>query len=172
VARLRPVEHRLQLVEGTAGVVVIDDAFNSNPQGAEAALEVLDAMPATRRVVVTPGLVELGELQFEANHRFGRSAAAVADVLIVVADVNREAIVTGARDAASASPPCPVEVVTVASLAEAQRVLEDLLGPGDAVLFENDLPDHYEANGSSRGPALGRIRSPRTPARPRQREAP
>jgi UDP-N-acetylmuramoyl-tripeptide--D-alanyl-D-alanine ligase len=142
VERLRPVEHRLQLIEGTGGVVVIDDAFNSNPEGARVAIEVLGAMPARRRVIVTPGIIELGNMQFEANRRFGSQAAAVADVLIVVADLNREAICAGAVDAGSASP---VEVVTVPTLAEAQRRLERLLGPEDAVLFENDLPDHQEA---------------------------
>jgi UDP-N-acetylmuramoyl-tripeptide--D-alanyl-D-alanine ligase len=143
VARLAPVEHRLQLLEGTTDVTVIDDAFNSNPQGAEVALEVLGAMPARRRVIVTPGIIELGDLQFEANRRFGHSAAAVADALIVVADVNREAILAGARDAASGSSGA-AEVVAVPTLAEARRRLADLLRPGDAVLFENDLPDHHE----------------------------
>jgi UDP-N-acetylmuramoyl-tripeptide--D-alanyl-D-alanine ligase len=143
VARLAPVEHRLQLLEGTAGVTVIDDAFNSNPQGAEVALQVLEAMPARRRVIVTPGIIELGDLQFEANRRFGLSAAAVADALIVVAEVNREAILAGARDAAVGSSRA-ADVVAVPTLAEAQKRLADFLRPGDAVLFENDLPDHHE----------------------------
>jgi UDP-N-acetylmuramoyl-tripeptide--D-alanyl-D-alanine ligase len=143
VARLAPVEHRLQLLEGTADVTVIDDAFNSNPQGAAVALQVLGAMPARRRVIVTPGIIELGDLQFEANRSFAHSAAAVADALIVVADVNREAILAGAREAASGSSGA-AEVVVVPTLAEAQRRLGDLLRPGDAVLFENDLPGHHE----------------------------
>jgi UDP-N-acetylmuramoyl-tripeptide--D-alanyl-D-alanine ligase len=147
VARLRPVEHRLQLVEGTGGVTVIDDAFNSNPEGAEVALEVLGAMPARRRVVVTPGIVELGDLQFEANRRLGQRAATVADALIVVADVNREAICAGAEDADGG-----VQLVTVSSLAEARSRLEDLLEPGDAVLFENDLPGHQETASESPRP--------------------
>jgi UDP-N-acetylmuramoyl-tripeptide--D-alanyl-D-alanine ligase len=147
LARLRPVEHRLQLVEGTGGVTVIDDAFNSNPEGAEAALEVLGAMPARRRVVVTPGIVELGDLQFEANRRLGQRAATVADALIVVADVNREAICAGAEDADGG-----VQLVTVSSLAEARSRLEDLLEPGDAVLFENDLPGHQETASESPRP--------------------
>jgi UDP-N-acetylmuramoyl-tripeptide--D-alanyl-D-alanine ligase len=154
VARLAPVEHRLQLLEGTSGVTVIDDAFNSNPEGAEVALQVLDAMPARKRVIVTPGIIELGDLQYEANRRFGRRAAGVADALIVVAELNREAILSGARDAASASGRS-AEVVAVPSLAEAQSRLADILGPGDAVLFENDLPDHHEvaARPGRNGPA-------------------
>jgi UDP-N-acetylmuramoyl-tripeptide--D-alanyl-D-alanine ligase len=151
VARLRPVEHRLQLIEGSGEVTVIDDAFNSNPEGARVALEVLEAMPARRRVIVTPGIVELGHMQFEANRRFGRQAASVADSLIVVAEINREAICAGARDGDGSA-----EVVTVGSLAEAQSRLAALLRPGDAVLFENDLPDHYEGGAPLR--SLARLR--------------
>jgi UDP-N-acetylmuramoyl-tripeptide--D-alanyl-D-alanine ligase len=138
IEALRPVEHRLQLLEGAGGITVIDDAYNSNPQGAAAALEVLCAMPARRRVVVTPGMIELGELQFAENKRFGERASAVADVLVVVARTNREAITSGARNGGA-------EVVTVDSLAQATEWLQTILGQGDVVLFENDLPDHYES---------------------------
>jgi UDP-N-acetylmuramoyl-tripeptide--D-alanyl-D-alanine ligase len=138
IAVLKPVEHRLQIIEGTAGVTVIDDAFNSNPEGAAAALDVLDAMPGNRKVVVTPGIIELGELQHKANEAFGRHAATVADKLIVVAKTNRDAIASGASSNGNA------EVITVDSLAEAQEHLAKLLRPGDVVLFENDLPDQYE----------------------------
>lgn len=138
IAALAPVEHRLQLIDGAGGVRVIDDAYNSNPEGAAAALEVLDAMPARRKVVVTPGIVELGPLQRDANERFGAHAARVADVLVVVAPVNRDAIVAGARGVDGC------EVVVVDSLSEATRSLHGRIGAGDVVLFENDLPDQYE----------------------------
>ncbi|MDQ4143038.1 MAG: UDP-N-acetylmuramoyl-tripeptide--D-alanyl-D-alanine ligase [Actinomycetota bacterium] len=139
IAALRPVEHRLQIIGGTSGVTVIDDAYNSNPEGAAAALEVLDAMPGQRKIVVTPGIIELGPLQAEANERFGRHAAEVADTLVVVARTNREAIVTGASSNGGRG-----EVITVDSLEEAQGKLQKILKPGDVVLFENDLPDQYE----------------------------
>jgi UDP-N-acetylmuramoyl-tripeptide--D-alanyl-D-alanine ligase len=116
---------------------VIDDAFNSNPQGAAAALEVLDAMPASKRVVVTPGIIELGPLQVEANERFGEAASEVADVVIVVSKVNRDALTTGAKKG-------PADVIVVDTLAEATEKLQGLLDAGAVVLFENDLPDHYE----------------------------
>ena len=138
ISILRPVEHRLQIIQGTGGIMVIDDAYNSNPDGAVAALEVLDSMPARRKVVVTPGIVELGELQVEYNRALGERAAAVADTIIVVAGVNREAITAGAGGAGA-------EVLAVDSLEEASARLRDLLAPGDVVLFENDLPDQYES---------------------------
>jgi UDP-N-acetylmuramoyl-tripeptide--D-alanyl-D-alanine ligase len=135
---LEPVEHRLQIIEGAGGVTVIDDAYNSNPAGANAALEVLASMPARRRVVITPGMVELGAEQAAANETFGRRAASVADAVIFVAKVNRAALVAGGEAAAHA------QVIVVDSLSEASARLPDLIGPGDVVLFENDLPDHHE----------------------------
>lgn len=137
IVSLYAVEHRLQLIEGAGGVTVIDDAFNSNPEGARSALDVLAAMPARRRVIVTPGMIELGGLQYEANRRFGEHAARVADTLIVVAPVNRRAIIAGAEHSS-------VEVIVVDTLAEATERLKGLLATGDVVLFENDLPDQYE----------------------------
>jgi len=138
---LEPVEHRLQIISGTGGVTVIDDAYNSNPEGASAALEVLEQMPARRRIVVTPGIIELGPLQAEANERFGEHAGRVADTVIVVAPVNREAITKGAGRSGTA------EVVAVDSLALAQEQLAARVQRGDVVLFANDLPDQYEQHG-------------------------
>jgi UDP-N-acetylmuramoyl-tripeptide--D-alanyl-D-alanine ligase len=140
ITELRPVEHRLQLIEGAGGVTVIDDAYNSNPAGAAAALDVLESMPARNKIVVSPGIVELGDFQFDANERFGRHAARVANIVIVVAPLNRDAITAGASQANGL-----VEVIAVDSLADATERLKGLLGPGDVVLFENDLPDQYEA---------------------------
>lgn len=137
IASLEPVEHRLQLIDAPGGVTVLDDAFNSNPEGAAAALDVLESMPARRKIVVTPGIVELGDLQREANEELGRAAAAVADVVIVVARLNRDAIVAGAASGKA-------EVVTVGSLDEATKELAKVVAAGDVVLFENDLPDQYE----------------------------
>jgi UDP-N-acetylmuramoyl-tripeptide--D-alanyl-D-alanine ligase len=139
IARLQPVEHRLQLIESPGGVTVIDDAYNSNPEGAAAAIEVLEEIDAQRRIVVSPGMIELGTTQVEANRRFGAQAARVADILIVVARVNRDAILEGALSVGNSA-----ETVAVDSLDEAAAKLKETLKPGDAVLFENDLPDQYE----------------------------
>ncbi|MEA2499082.1 MAG: UDP-N-acetylmuramoyl-tripeptide--D-alanyl-D-alanine ligase, partial [Actinomycetota bacterium] len=108
IAQMEPVEHRLQIIEGAGGVVVIDDAYNSNPDGATAALEVLEAMPGGKKIVITPGMVELGTEQYEANAEFGRRAAEVADVVIAVAAINRDALLEGAERAGA-----PQKVIAV-----------------------------------------------------------
>ena len=136
IAALEPVEHRLQLIQGTGGITVIDDAFNSNPAGAAAALDVLDSMPARRKVVVTPGIIELGPLQERENEIFGESAATVADAVIVVAKVNRAALQEGAHQGRA-------RVVLVDDRPQATLWVRENTSAGDVVLFENDLPDHY-----------------------------
>jgi UDP-N-acetylmuramoyl-tripeptide--D-alanyl-D-alanine ligase len=129
--------HRLDPATNDAGLVVLDDTFNSNPSGARAALEVLAVSGADggRRVVVTPGMVELGDLQAAENELFARSVAEAGAELVVVGKVNRQALEAG-YDAGR--PP-----VLVKDRAEAVAWVRSELGPGDAVLYENDLPDHY-----------------------------
>ena len=137
---IEPVPHRLQPIDGAGGVLVIDDAYNSNPVGAAAALDVLAAVPGRRKVLVTPGMVELGERHAVEHETLGRRAAAVCDTVVLVGPARTAPILTGLRAAAF-----PAEhVIVVASLAEATVRLSTLLGPGDVVLFENDLPDTYE----------------------------
>jgi UDP-N-acetylmuramoyl-tripeptide--D-alanyl-D-alanine ligase len=126
-----------RLVPGTvpSGVVVLDDTFNANPAGVSAALGLLAEVPgATKRVVVTPGMVELGSRQREENERFSRAAVAVADDLVIVGRTNRRALAAGAGEH---------PVVTVRTREEAVAWVRSHLQAGDAVLYENDLPDHY-----------------------------
>ena len=136
--RLAPADHRQKIGRSEAGFEIIDDTFNSNPAGAARALEVLMGAgePTGRRVVVTPGMVELGPRQHDANRRFGAAAAEVADHLLIVGRANRRALLRGARTGSA-------QVVLVADREEAVAWIRQHLRPGDAVLYENDLPDHY-----------------------------
>ncbi len=130
-------EHRRTVVTGSRGVVVIDDTFNSNPAGARTALRVLEEMPVPgRRVVVTPGMVELGPRQHEENRAFAFEAGRVADELVVVGSTNREALSEGASMAG-------MRTTQVADRDHAVSWVREHLGQGDTVLYENDLPDHY-----------------------------
>jgi len=139
VAALEPVEHRLQLIPNENGVVVIDDTYNSNPRGAQAALETLGSFGDGRRYLVTPGMVELADLQDAAHRDFGRQAAAVCDAVILIGARQTRSIAEGLASAGYSADRLHV----TRSLAEATERLRTLLRPGDAVLFENDLPDNY-----------------------------
>jgi UDP-N-acetylmuramoyl-tripeptide--D-alanyl-D-alanine ligase len=129
------VPNRLASGEAPSGVWVIDDTFNSNPSGARVALAELAARGAGgRRVVVTPGMVELGPLQFAANKAFAEEIARVATDLVIVGHTNRRALRAGSA---------PHRPICVRTRDEAVTWVRATLGPGDAVLYENDLPDHY-----------------------------
>ena len=138
LADLPAVANRLAPVKGQRGALILDDTFNSNPAGAARALEVLARSGSNggRRVVVTPGMVELGPRQREENRLFAKRAAEVASHVVVVGQTNRKALVEGAREGGA-------EVVLAASRPEAVRWVSQHVGPGDAVLYENDLPDLY-----------------------------
>ena len=135
LADLPTVPHRLAVATAPSGVVVIDDTYNSNPAGARAALGVLRSEARQgRRVVVTPGMVELGKRQAEENRVFGNAALEVATDLIVVGQTNRSALVA---EAGQRRP------ITVRTREDAVCWVRENLVSGDAVLYENDLPDHY-----------------------------
>ena len=133
------VEHRLQLLPTGNGVTVIDDAFNSNPVGAAAALRVMKDFPG-RRIIITPGMVELGEKEAEYNRAFGEQMAESVDIAILVGGKHTAPILEGLKAKGFARENCFV----VANLDESTRVLGSLVRAGDVVLYENDLPDNYE----------------------------
>jgi UDP-N-acetylmuramoyl-tripeptide--D-alanyl-D-alanine ligase len=128
--------HRAVPGVASSGVVVIDDTYNSNPEGAARALELLESAVGgrNRRAVVTPGMVELGPDQDEANRAFAAAVAKADAVLVVVGWTNRRALVAGAAGS---------EIVTVRSRAAGREWVRSSLTAGDGVLWENDLPSHY-----------------------------
>lgn len=140
VEKIEPVEHRLSMRRTPGGIVIIDDAFNSNPVGSAMALDVLASMTDGKRIVVTPGMIELGASQIELNKEFGVKIASSADIAIIVGRYNRDAICEGIALAESSL----VEVHQVDSFAEAQALLQTILQSGDTVLYENDLPDTFK----------------------------
>lgn len=139
LGRVAPPDHRLApIVNRAAGVVVIDDSYNANPEGAAAALGVLKAHPATRRLLVTPGMVELGERERAENRRLGELAAGVADLAILIGP-RGEDIAAGMRDAGA--PEERIQLFPTGPAAHAK--LAEVTRAGDVILFENDLPDVY-----------------------------
>ena len=134
------IENRLQLRPASSGALVLDDTFNSNPAGARLALAMLVASSGSgRRVLVTPGMVELGAVQVEENAWFAGDAASVATDVVVVGETNRRALIGGLEAARAPG----TSMTSVRTRDEAVAWVRRELGPGDVVLYENDLPDHY-----------------------------
>lgn len=139
IANVEPVPHRLQLTAGAGNVTIIDDSFNANPVGAKAALEALAEIGHGKKVLVTPGMVELGEREYEENKRFGLQAAEICDLVILVGLSRTTPILEGLKAANYPSQ----QIIIALNLVEVRQHLAKLLKPGDVVLFENDLPDNY-----------------------------
>lgn len=122
------IEHRQQIMKNN-GITIIDDSYNSNPVGFQVALKKMKGKP---KILVTPGMVELGQMQFEENKKVAQKAAKICDYVIFVGTTNKEAWKTG----------CP-KAIFVSDIEEAKTELSKYSKPGAVILFENDLPDHY-----------------------------
>ena len=139
IRKLKPVEHRLQLITRPGAHTVIDDAFNSNIVGARQAFHTLKEFSG-RRIVITPGMVELGDQEESMNRQFGSEMAGCCDLAILVGKKRSEAIRQGLTEGGFEED----NIIVVGSLKEAGDWIRDNAGPGDVILFENDLPDNYD----------------------------
>jgi UDP-N-acetylmuramoyl-tripeptide--D-alanyl-D-alanine ligase len=137
--RLEPVPHRLQVLPGTGGITIIDDSYNANPVGVHNGLDALAQMPGRAKILVTPGLVELGSVEEAENWRFGEHAARVCDHVILVGARQTAPIQAGLRAGGFAAE----RIHIVQTLDEVTATLGRIAGPGAVVLFANDLPDTY-----------------------------
>ena len=139
VSKLKPVEHRLQLKPYINGATLIDDAYNSNPEGCLEAVRVLGRFDGMKKIIVTPGLVELGDKEYEANRNLGQEAAKHADIIILVGQKRSIPLAEGVK-----GENFPEEnLCVVSSFKEAMSVFSPMCDKNTAILFENDLPDNY-----------------------------
>lgn len=138
VSRITPVAHRLELSEKN-GITIIDDAYNSNPSGCRAALDTLSYFDEYK-ILVTPGMVELGSEEERLNREFGTEAAAVCDFVILVGERQTRPILAGLRDAGYDEDRIYVAKDLGDAMAKVYALKTDR---PKAVLLENDLPDNY-----------------------------
>lgn len=137
------IAHRLEVKPQADGSVLVDDAYNSNPIGFQAAVETVGLLKRKhggRGILVTPGMVEMGAAHEVMHRRAGEAAAAEIDVLLAVTPERIESLIEGYSKAKGAG----AEIHRCAAFADAQAWLAENRRPGDVVLLENDLPDLYE----------------------------
>ena len=138
INRLQSVGHRLELLPNNKKIVIIDDSYNSNVDGIDAAMEILDTFKG-RKIVLTPGLVELGKVENVANLEFGKTLAKHADLVIVIGHHNAEMIINGLIEGGMNRD----NIKFAKNLNKGNQLLNGIIQEGDVVLFENDLPDNY-----------------------------
>ena len=138
VKRVKPIEHRLELKK-YGDINIIDDAYNSNPVGAKMALDVLSKFKG-RKIIVTPGMVELGAKQEELNYEFGQEASKACDYIVLVGKKQTEPIYNGIKDSGYDMSKVYVADSLNDALAKVNAYTTD---KKKIVLLENDLPDNY-----------------------------
>ncbi len=136
---IRPVTHRLELKQNPNGSMIIDDAYNSNIKGAKMALEVLKSFKNRKRILITPGIVELGDKMNEINQELGRCAADSSDFIILVGATQTIPIYNGIKE--KGYPESNVYIAK--NLQEALSKMNQIITNDSVVLLENDLPDNY-----------------------------
>ena len=139
ISRLTPTEHRLEMKSSIKGSLLIDDAYNANPEGCLEAVNVLGSFEGMQKVIITPGLVELGEKEYEYNKALGTAAAKVCDKTIFVGIKRSEPLVDGVRETEFNEE----NMFIAASFKEAMEIYSGFADENSVVLLENDLPDNY-----------------------------
>lgn len=136
---LIPTPHRME-IKKLGNITLIDNAYNTNPKSAKASLELLSQFKDYKKIVITPGFVELGKLADIENREFGKNIGKLADEVIIVGNNAREALLKGLKDAK-----LPKELIHFTkSTAEALVLVQQLSDNKPLVaLLENDLPDQY-----------------------------
>jgi len=137
VKKLKPTEHRLELKEQN-GIYIIDDAYNSNPVGSSSALEVLSMMHG-KKIIVTPGMIELGDKEYDLNKEFGRQMAKICDEIILVGEKQTKPILDGIKEEKFDMN----KVHIINSVKDSYILLNKLKDGKTYALFENDLLDTF-----------------------------
>ena len=136
--KVESAPHRLEMSRRGKDVL-IDDAYNANPAGTRAALDALSLFEGCK-IIVTPGMIELGDESIAFNRRLGSDAARVCDYIVLVGEKQTEPIARGALESGFDKSRLRVfeRVQDAINFAFSVQTDEQRI-----VLIENDLPDNY-----------------------------
>ena len=127
VAKLTPVEHRLQKIVA-GGKIILDDGYNGNIDGMLEGIR-LCSLHEGRKVIVTPGLVESSD---ELNLKLIDAINKVFDIVIVTGSLNAKLFEKNIK-------------VTNKTILQDKSKIQDVLASqtraGDIILFANDAPN-------------------------------
>jgi UDP-N-acetylmuramoyl-tripeptide--D-alanyl-D-alanine ligase len=138
VSKINFEKHRLELLKPSNGLNILDDSYNANIIGAVAALKVLKLFKG-KKVVVTPGIVELGILEQKENYSLGQKLAFCDKVILV-----GETLILSIKDGLLSMGYEDNNIIIIPELKKAANALSGIVTAGDTVLFLNDLPDIYK----------------------------
>jgi UDP-N-acetylmuramoyl-tripeptide--D-alanyl-D-alanine ligase len=128
-------DHRLEIIKN-GSMNIIDDTYNSNPVGFAMALDKLKSLKSKNNILVTPGMIELGDIQATENTRLAKMAGSFCQHIIIVGHTNRQALLAGLKNTSAT-------IHLLDHTNDTLELLPRITSPDTAVLFENDLPDNY-----------------------------
>ncbi|MBI2022359.1 UDP-N-acetylmuramoyl-tripeptide--D-alanyl-D-alanine ligase [Candidatus Daviesbacteria bacterium] len=135
---IQPIEHRLE-IRKTGNITIIDNSYNTNPTVSKSSLKLLKEYAGSQKILITPGLIELGGDAERQNLEFAKEAARVSDEIIIVGINARKALLKGLE-----LKKFPAKNIHLSSSTqEAMNKLAQITKPDSVVLLENDLPDQY-----------------------------
>ena len=138
IAKTAPFEHRMQPYR-IGGAWVIDDTYNGNIEGVRAGTALLTALPAKRKLYVTPGLVDQGPETQAVHEEMGRLIADAKPDIVVLMQNSALPHIQAGLDAANYSGELRVETDPL----DFYTNLEHHVAAGDLVLMQNDWTDNY-----------------------------
>jgi UDP-N-acetylmuramoyl-tripeptide--D-alanyl-D-alanine ligase len=125
---------RMELHERPDGVLIVNDAYNANPDSTRAAIEALAHLTSNGRrgIAVLGYMAELGEIAAESHQEAGRLAAQADAALIVAVGAGAAPVLDGAR----ATEGWQGEALAVPDPGAAVTALRNRLRQGDVVLVK------------------------------------
>ncbi len=138
IAGTKPFEHRMQPYQ-LGGAWVIDDTYNGNLEGMTAGLEMLKTLKAKRKMYVTPGLVEQGDLKESVHVELGLLIANTAPDLVVLMDNSTTRYIRKGLEQGKFNGKLKVETNPLHFYSS----LEHFIAAGDVVMMQNDWTDNY-----------------------------
>jgi len=138
VKEIKAIPHRLEL-KSQGDYMILDDAFNSNPTGAKFALDVLSQFDTGQKIIMTPGMIELGNMDKEIHQEFGKQISQVCDEVLLIGENKTIDIKKGLQDSGFDMS----KVYVFRSVYEGFAHIHKSIRKGDILLIENDLPDNF-----------------------------
>lgn len=138
ISKTKPFEHRMQPYR-LGAAWIIDDTYNGNLEGIRAGTEVLRELAASRKIYVTPGLVDQGEETERVHREMGRLIAAAKPDLVVLMRNSTTEFIKAGLDKAKFSGELRVDSDPL----EFYTNLNHFVAAGDLVVMQNDWTDNY-----------------------------
>lgn len=139
VSKIKPVEHRLEPSLLDSDIILIDDTYNGNSNGIKEGLKLLSKFSGRRKVYVTPGLVETGELTRDIHLEIGKDLAGIADLVVLT----RNSVTPFIEEGLLKSGFKKENIIWFNSSKETYSNLRSFINHGDVVLMQNDWSDNY-----------------------------